>query len=218
MKKVTIVIPTYNEEKNIKRLEHQLNKLEGEFDVIFTDGFSTDNTYQLITYPKVRKANFRSMQMNSATVNIETEYIWFLHVDSKFSKKSIKAIENSDAAFGCFKLRFYNSNLLLLLISFLSNFRVKLRHIAFGDQGIFIKRKLFNHILGYSNIPIMEDYDLSMRLKKMRIYPKQLNLKIYTSPRRFYKNGILKTAVRMQILQYMFRHGKDIDHIYARYK
>ena len=48
----------------------------------------------------------------------------------------------------------------------MSNLRVKLRKIAFGDQGIFMKKELFEEIGGMPNLPIMEDLELSLRLKK----------------------------------------------------
>lgn len=49
--------------------------------------------------------------------------------------------------------------------SFCSNLRVRLRKIAFGDQGIFLTRELFEQIAGFSDLPIMEDYKLSIDLK-----------------------------------------------------
>mgnify|MGYP001759483894 FL=1 len=79
---MTIILPTYNEEENISKIENQLRKLEGDFDVIFSDGFSTDKTYELITYPKIQEAKYRAFQMNAAAKYAKTEYLWFVHVDS----------------------------------------------------------------------------------------------------------------------------------------
>ena len=223
MKTVTIVIPTYNEEDNILKIQKQLKRLEGNFDVIFTDGYSADKTYEKISYPKIQKTKHRANQMNIAAEEINSDYIWFVHADSIISKKSINAILNSKARYGCFSLHFIPTNLrfknfLMKLVGISSNLRVIFRHITFGDQGIFIQTKLFKEIGGYSPIPIMEDYDLSIRLKKLGIYPKLLKTKIYTSPRRFYKNGIIKTIIKMQRLQHLFRNGKDINYIYEQYK
>ena len=62
---VTIIIPTYNEVKNIKKFEKVLANIKGNFEVIFTDGFSRDGTYDLISYPKIKEAKYRSNQMLS---------------------------------------------------------------------------------------------------------------------------------------------------------
>ncbi len=215
---VTIIIPTYNEENNIKRIEAQLKKLSGNFEVIFTDGYSSDNTFDMITFFKIQEAKYRSNQMNSAIKYSNGDYLWFLHSDSKINLNAINSIEKSKADWGCFRLRFASNKLIYFFISAFSNLRVKTRKIAFGDQGIFIKKSLFIKIGKYDKIPIMEDYDLSIRLKKLNIPPVILKEKIYTSPRRFEKNGIIKTIIMMQKLQFKFRNGGNIYKIYKEYK
>lgn len=219
---VTIVVPTYNEENNIKKIQKNLDKLKGDFQVIFSDGFSQDNTYDLISINqrtrKIRETKFRSNQMNSASRYADGKYIWFIHADSILHENSILAIENSDADVGCFKLKFDSPKIMLKIIAYNSNKRVIKRNIAFGDQGIFIKKDLFDKIGGYESIPIMEDYNLSIRVKDMGIKFKQINLPIITSARRFLDKGIYKTMIRMQILQYKYRHGYNIEKIHSEYE
>ena len=217
MARVTIIIPTYNEEKNIEKIQDSLARLEGDFDVIFSDGFSKDNTYNLISYPKIRRIKYRSRQMNEASKIAQSEYLFFVHADSIIDTKSIKAIEKCGADIGVFKLKFDSDKLMMKIVSFFSNLRVKTRNIAFGDQGIFIKKSLFDKIGGYDDIPIMEDYKLSMDIKKLGIKFKVLKLPIITSARKFQKEGSLKTIIKMQKLQKSFRQGDDIWDIYRRY-
>lgn len=101
--------------------------------------------------------------------------------------------------------------------AYFSNLRVKLRCIAFGDQGIFIKKEVFYDIGMFPDIPIMEDYQLSIYLKeKYKIC--QVNSKITTSSRRFLDTGIFKTMWKMQKLQRMFRNGEDINLISKMYR
>lgn len=215
---VTIIIPTYNEEKNIIKMQKQLDNLNGNFEVIFSDGFSSDNTYSLIYYPKIQETKYRANQMNAAVKYANGDYIWFLHCDSQIDKNSIQIIENSHNDIGCFALDFNSKNILLKIIAFFSNLRVKYRNIAFGDQGIFIKKSIFYKIGKYEKIPIMEDYSLSIKIKNYGLKIKILNTKIITSPRRFEKNGIIKTCILMQKLQYMFRRKHNINEIYEKYK
>lgn len=100
----------------------------------------------------------------------------------------------------------------------MSNLRVRLRNIAFGDQGIFISRDYFYKLGGFVEIPLMEDYQLSMDIKADGEKIGLANAKIETSERRFVENGRLKTMARMQRLQYMYRRGKDIEVIASLYK
>lgn len=211
--KVTIVIPTYNEKKNIDKIQNELKKLKGDFKVIFSDGFSQDGSYEKIYFPKIQEAKYRSNQMNAAANYIYTDYIWFVHADSKLDENSIKAIEESQLEAGCFSIKFGSQEILMKLEEAASNLRVDIRKIAFGDQGIFIKSTLFRKIGGYKKIPLMEDYQLSMDLKNFGIKIKRLTLPIYTSPVRFKKNGIIKNIIKMQYLQFLYRQGRDIQEI-----
>lgn len=213
----TIIVPTYNEEKNVVSFQKQLDNLKGDFEVIFSDAFSQDNTYNNIYYPKIQETKYRANQMNAAVKYAKGDYLWFVHCDSKIDENSILEIEKSNADVGCFSLFFDSFDWKMKMVALNSNLRVKFRNIAFGDQAIFIKKELFESIGGYKSIPIMEDYQLSIDVKKLgkKIYLS--NLPIITSARRFEKNGVFKTIVNMQILQYKYRHQYDIAEIYKSY-
>ena len=155
--------------------------------------------------------------MNSAVKYSKGDYLWFLHADSKIHEDSILEIENSNSDVGCFTLAFDSPKWQMSMVAFNSSLRVKFRNIAFGDQGIFIKRDLFEKIGRYAPIPLMEDYQLSMDLKKLGKKFYLSPLPITTSARRFEENGIWKTVLKMQLLQYKYRKSHDIDEIYRRY-
>lgn len=223
---VTIIVPTYNEEKNIEKFQNNLSKLKGNYEIIFSDGFSKDRTYDLIKFKKIRQTKYRSNQMNKAVEYAKGNILWFLHADSIIDNSSIEIIEKSDPnAVGCFKLEFDNNTSLLKLIARGSNLRVDIRKIAFGDQGIFIRKSLFEKLGGYKPIPLMEDYEFSIMLKENNIPIKRLDTPIITSSRRYMENGILKTTIMMQKLQKAYRKArkkgytdKIIEDIYNTYE
>ena len=201
MKKLGIVIPTYNEEKIIDRTQEMVSDFLDLADIVFSDGYSTDNTYEKINFKKIQRTKYRSNQMNDGAKELTNDMILFLHADSKISREAILELLERDYDFGCFKIKFEPTSLFLKSIEWGSNFRVKHRHIAFGDQGIFIKRELFERIGGFKPLPLMEDYELSLTLQEIGIYPKLLDTRITTSSRRFINNGPLKTLFRMQKYQ-----------------
>jgi rSAM/selenodomain-associated transferase 2 len=215
---VTIIIPTYNEENNIRPLEENLRSLKGDFEVIFSDGFSKDKTYDLITFKKIRKTKYRSNQMNEGAKYAQGDYLFFLHADSKIGKEAILKIEESGHDAGCFTIKFFPENLKMKLIAKGSNKRVKRKNIAFGDQGIFIKKDLFESIGGYPALPLMEDYALSLNLGKRGIKIGQLDYPIYSSSRRFIKGREFRTIIQMQKLQKRFLRGESIEKIAQAYK
>lgn len=214
MKRLGIVIPTYNEDEKIESLEKNLKEFEDLCDIVFSDGFSTDKTFEKITYKKIRRTKFRSNQMNEGVKELNNELILFLHADSIIKREAILELLNTKEKFGCFRIKFFPSSPFMKYMEITSNLRVILRHIAFGDQGIFIDRELFLEIGGFKSLKLMEDYELSMTLKEKKIYPTLLKSEITTSSRRFLKNGMIRTALRMQKYQRMYRKAKRSGDIY----
>lgn len=222
--RIAVIVPTYNEGANIENLAINLKTLIGNAEIIIVDGGSADDTLKLAKkYFKVilspRKG--RGAQMNYAAQLCESDILFFLHADSILEKDAltkIKAAIQSGKRAGCFSLRFDSSKINMKLAAFMSRLRVKLRNIAFGDQGIFIEKTLFFELGGFRDIALMEDYQLSMDLKERGIRIVQLRSKIITSGKMFYKNGWLKTVVNMQRLQSMYRRGEDINKISSLYK
>ena len=216
---VSIIIPTLNEEKNIENLLNNLKSLKGDFEVIFSDGGSLDKTVEVIKnfgdYKIIKSERGRAKQLNNGAKESNNDILLFLHADSIIEEDVLIKIENfikNGNKAGCLKIKFDSKKILMNIFAILSNLRVKYRNIAFGDQGIFIEKKLFENIGMFDDIPIMEDYKLSIKLKN--VFPiKYIDSYIISSSRRFEKNGILKTALLMQKLQYMFRRGVSIDKI-----
>lgn len=216
---VSIIIPTLNEEENIENLLNNLKSLKGDFEVIFSDGGSLDKTAEIIknfgNYKIIKSERGRAKQLNNGAKESNNDTLLFLHADSILEEDVLIKIENfvkNGNKAGCLKIKFDSKKIIMRLFAILSNLRVKYRNIAFGDQAIFIEKKLFEDIGMFDDIPIMEDYKLSIKLKN--VFPiKYIDSYIISSSRRFEKNGILKTALLMQKLQYMFRKGVSIDKI-----
>ncbi|WP_455540105.1 TIGR04283 family arsenosugar biosynthesis glycosyltransferase [Terrisporobacter sp.] len=220
---VSIIIPVYNEAKNIRKIQDNLSKLKGNFEAIFCDGGSSDNTINLIEdcYTVLNSPKGRANQMNYGSKVAKGDILFFLHCDSKIDENVIEKIEeeiNKGFEVGCLKLKFDSRIIWMKICGHMSNFRVKLRHIAFGDQGIFMKKELFDKIGGIPNLPIMEDLELSLRLKNQKYYFKQIDSEIVTSSRRFLENGIFKTMFKMQKLQLQYLCGRDINEINEEYR
>lgn len=216
---ISIIIPTLNEEENIRKLLNNLKNLKGDFEVIFSDGGSLDKTLDIIkdfgNYKIINSDRGRAKQLNNGAKESNNDILFFLHADSVIEENALIKIEDfikNGNKVGCLKIKFDSKKILMNIFAVLSNLRVKYRNIAFGDQGIFIEKKFFEDIGMFEDIPLMEDYKLSIKLKSIcRI--KYIDSYIISSSRRFEKNGIIKTALLMQKLQYMFRKRISIDKI-----
>lgn len=223
-KKISIIVPVYNEAPAINKLIDNLEQFKDYCEIIFVDGGSDDGTdriiekkYKLFYSPK----KGRSYQMNYGASLSKGNILLFLHADSLLPDDApgqILKIIRRGYKVGCFKIKFDSKNILMKICGFMSNLRVRLRNIAFGDQGIFIIKSYFYKLGGFAEIPLMEDYQLSMDIKADREKIALTRTKIETSERRFVKKGRFRTMIEMQKLQYMYRKGKDIDIIANLYK
>ena len=218
--KISIITPIYNESTKIQDFLRELDKLSGDFEVLFADGGSTDDTLSKIpdTYRVIPCGKGRAVQMNTAAKVATGEYLWFVHCDSQIPKGALQQIAASGASFGCFHIGFDYDGPFMKCNTFMSNRRAIMDHIAFGDQGIWIRRDLFLTQGGFPELPIMEDYEFSRRMKRQKIRLKVLPGRIITSGRRYQTNHPLKTMWSMIWLRHLYRRGMDIQEIARRYK
>lgn len=221
---IAIIIPTYNEEKTIEKLQTFLYPLIGKCEIIFVDGGSTDRTIELIDrrFKVLVSKKGRSNQMNFGAKNTDADVLFFLHSDSELPNNSLEQIKIAiaESSVACFGIAFRSFSPLMFICRYISNHRVFDRKIMFGDQGIFIDRNLFFEIGEFPDLPIMEDYELSLKLKKKGIKPAMTQNRIYTSARRFKGNTYekLKLMWKMNRLRKMYRDGVDINKIAKLYK
>jgi glycosyltransferase involved in cell wall biosynthesis len=103
-----------------------------------------------------------------------------------------QALASSDLVGGAFELRLDGPQWRLRLVELINRLRYRLRGQFFGDQGIFVRRRTFETIGGFSDVGILEDARFCARARqvgKMWLIAAEM----LTSPRRFYEWGILRT-------------------------
>lgn len=221
--KVSVIIPTYNEEKTMPALLQELKKLQGPHQVIFADGGSSDSTralagdeYDFLDVPKGR-AN----QMNAGAAASDGEILFFLHADSRLAEKPLEELRAvlAGSRAGCFGIAFDTDDLLMRICAAGSNRRAA-KGIPFGDQGIFLTRRLFEELGGFPSIPIMEDYQLSLSMKEKGIITPLTEHRITTSARRFPRGIIpkLKVMAKMHWLRRLYRKGTDPEILSRMYR
>lgn len=222
--KISIIIPTYNEESTIERLMKTLEPLNERCEIMFVDGGSTDGTLALLKdrYPVIQSPKGRAKQMNKGAEESSGDVLFFLHCDSEVPTTALEEIETVMKKYraGCFGIAFHSKHFFMWTCRVISNHRIKDRKVMFGDQGIFIDRELFFEAGMFPNLPIMEDYQFSLTLKEMGVKLGIAKHRIYTSDRRFPKKTLpkLKVMWKMNRLRKMYRDGVPIDRISKMYR
>lgn len=221
--RISVIVPIYNEETTIAPLLKQLAPLKDRCEIILVDGESTDATLDHIgsEFRVLHSEKGRAKQMNLGARESTGDILFFLHCDSELPEKWMEQIRYvmKDYRFGCFGIAFHSKNFFMFTCRVISNHRIKDRKVVFGDQGIFVDRKLFFEVGMFPEIPLMEDYQFSLTMKERGEKIGITKKRIYTSERRFPKGTIpkLREMWKMNRLRKKYRDGVDIETIAGMY-
>lgn len=222
---LSVVIPCLNEAQTIGRLLETLQVARARgVELILVDGGSRDDTV-LRAAPLVDKliesTAGRARQMNAGAAVATGRILWFLHADSviqaDFPDRILAAMASTARGWGRFDIRLSGRHPLLRVIEFMMNWRSRITAIATGDQAIFVRRELFAELGGFPAIPLMEDVEMSRRLKRCS-RPVIMPQRLVTSSRRWEARGIVRTILLMWRLRWAYFVGVDPARLAERYR
>lgn len=216
--KISAIIVAYNEEEYIEQIIDELqNQKYEDFEILLADGKSTDKTVELASKKGILICNCRkgkARQMNDA-VNLTTgNILFFVHADMILQPNTLSSIQNAISEGidgGGFANKFDSHNDKIKRIGTLLNLRFfdkreqSDKGIFYGDNGIFVKREVFEKLNGFKEIPIMEDYDFSFRMNQIAELKKIYDPMIIVSSRRHIKAGFWKTRIQWIVIRVLFK-------------
>lgn len=225
---ISVIIPALNEEKTIRQTLSCLPTAE-ILEAIIVDGGSTDQTISIAEAFCAEASNARiitapvgrARQMNEGAKAGRGDILLFLHADTRLPTKAILMIEAAltDPAVvgGRFDVTFDSRSVLGIMISTFMNRRSRLSGIATGDQALFVRRRIFEQLGGFADIPLMEDIEFSRRLKRTGQIA-ALHQTVTTSFRRWGQQGPLRTILSMWALRFMYWAGVNPTRLSRWYK
>ena len=194
----------------------------GASEVIVADGGSAD-----ATIAKARAAGacviegerMRARQFNRGAKAAAHGHLIFLHADTRLPARAARSVGEALARFdfGGFRIRFAEDAFRLRVAATMINARTSLTRCPWGDQAQFIRRDRFLSDGGFREIPIMEDYELAVRMKRggrSVLLPDHVT----TSGRRFLERGVLRTAMLNWRIVIRWRLGTDAETLASMYK
>jgi rSAM/selenodomain-associated transferase 2 len=220
---VSIIIPALNEAESLSTLLPELQAMPGSAQLIVADGGSLDQTRSVAATSGVmlvESARGRALQMNAGAAQAGGDILLFLHADTLLPDNAIELVEQAVCAgahWGRFDLRLSGKHWLLRIVERMINWRSCLSGIATGDQAIFLRRDLFQQLGGYAEIPLMEDVELSKRLKRLA-RPICIRQPLTTSSRRWERYGIVRTILLMWRLRLAYALGTTPELLAQRYR
>lgn len=221
---LSIVMPALNEAVGIEPTLRALQPLRARgVELLLADGGSTDRTADRAAPwvdAVVAGPPGRALQMNAGAARARADVLLFLHADTRLPPLAdvqvLQAVAGG-ARWGRFDVRIEGRPWMLRVVAALMNQRSRLSGIATGDQGIFVTRDAFDAVGGFPLQPLMEDIEMSRRLKRLGS-PACLRAKVCTSGRRWEQNGVWRTILLMWRLRWRYWCGEPAARLAAKYR
>lgn len=221
----SIVVPVLHEQNTIGRFVDDLESIH-QFDrceLVVVDGDPGGGTVgeieggravTLISPPG------RSRQMNAGAAASIGRVLVFLHADTRLPAGALTDIDGALAGgaadAGAFRLAFDSPRFVYRLIAATATLRSRWRLLPYGDQALFIRRRLFENLGGFADIPVLEDVDLVGRIRRSGAGLTILDSAVRTSTRRLDSEGIVRRVTLNWILMILYNLGVS-PHRLARF-
>ncbi len=182
-------------------------------EIVVVDGGSIDSSVAIarpLCDKLISASPGRARQMNAGARESHGDVLVFVHADtivpSSFAADIASALSDPAAVGGRFDVRLDSSGLLYRIIGAMISIRSRISRTATGDQAIFVRRDVFERLGGFPDIELCEDLEFSRQLKRAgRVAC--LRASVTTSARRWNRDGVMRTVVRMWLIRAMYVMG-----------
>lgn len=225
--RLSVIIPARNDVAALRRTLNGLQQLAGMEDaeiLVAASGGDMEKTVEAIAdragllWPGV---STRAGLMNAAAQAAHGDVLFFLHADSLPPAGAVAQIRDElrdpRVVGGAFEHRFEEAVPSLKAISWINRRRYRMTQNYYGDQGIFVRTAVFRALGGYRDMALLEDLDLSRRLKRAG-RTVLIRSPLITSGRRFLERGPWRTFGFCLWLLLLHTLRLDTQHYSARWR
>jgi rSAM/selenodomain-associated transferase 2 len=223
-RELSIVVPVLNEAAGLVGCLNALAPWRAlGVEVVVVDGGSADATVALaqgLADAVLTSVRGRARQMNTGAAAAQGQVLLFLHADTTLPAGAVAAVLQAvkqGAQWGRFDVRISGRPPMLRVVAFMMNLRSRLSGIATGDQAMFMRRSAFDRVGGFPDQALMEDIEISRRLKALG-RPACLRQKATTSGRRWETRGVWRTIGLMWWLRWRYWRGATPEQLAQAYR
>ncbi len=212
--RVDVIIPVLDEAARIGQELKALRRVRGVHEVIVVDGGSTDRTVaEVLAHKEVRllaSSRGRAAQMNAGARVANGDVLLFLHADVQLPDDAVdrirRALSDDNVVAGAFKTwTVPDQRAWLAPLLHLADLRSRYSGLPYGDQALFVRAEAFRELGGFPDQPLMEDLELSRRLRKVgRI--RTVAASVHVSGRRFLARPVYYTFL-VNVFPLLYRLG-----------
>jgi rSAM/selenodomain-associated transferase 2 len=225
---ITVVIPVLNDTAALASLLPALPTLPPDptVEIIVVDGDKASDPvmdalrerYSGVAW--MRSGPGRGVQMNEGARQARGRWLMFLHADTRPGLGWIDLFRRLDeqprTVGGSFRFALDSPTRWARWIEWGVRIRVRLFDFAYGDQGLFVRRTVFEELGGYRELPLMEDVDFIRRLRR-RGRLEHADVPALTSARRWERDGWVWRTVENLLLVTLFLAGRSPERLARRY-
>lgn len=200
LSRVSVIIPALNEAAHIAATLDGVRKSSPQ-EIIVVDGGSVDETCavaQKSGATVIHSQPGRARQMNAGAAQTTGNVLLFLHADTTLPENWMRVVTDTlgkpGVVAGSFGFRVAESFPGRWWVEWTTNLRSRWFQNPYGDQTQFLRRTLFEELGGFADLPIMEDYELNQRLRKVGRVVTAKTAAI-TSGRRWKRLGVVRTTL-----------------------
>lgn len=211
-------------------------------EIVVVDGGSTDNTRAVAEELGARVITTeqgRGKQLGVGASRATGELLLFCHADTilpygydtmiryalRSSDQSSNSLSSSAAKVtpklvGCFEFGIEDVEELgkwMPTVIRVTNWRARYLMMPYGDQAYFMRRDVYVSMGGFKLLPLMEDYDLMRRLKRVSGGVKVVYAPVKTSPRRWKEKGVIRTTLLNWTTVILYELGVSASTLHAFY-
>lgn len=229
---VSIVIPVLHDAEELATLLAELLRERpdagedgGCREVIVVDGDGADPAMAPLRerFTEVRWTAAepgRARQMNAGARLASGAWLLFLHADARPGADWLREIRRIDAdrqtVAGALRLQLRSRDWRARLVERGVAWRVRWAGLPYGDQGIFVRRAVFERLGGYRPLPLMEDVDLVRRLRG-RGRMAFSRVPVRASARRWERDGWLRRSALNVLLLLAYAAGVPVARLARAY-
>lgn len=220
---ISLVIPVINELPCIAAAVDSAWQA-GVDEVLVVDGGSTDGTWQRLeslACRRLRSPAGRAVQQNVGAASAQGDVLLFQHADTRLAPHAAEqirqALRDPRRLCGAFRQQIDSPRRVYRGLEWGNAWRVRWQGMPYGDQGIFVRREIFEQLGGFPAVPLMEDVLLMRRLRRLS-WPVLLPGPLHVSPRRWERHGVVRQTLRNWSLLAALRLGVAPERLAAWYR
>ncbi len=202
-----------NEAAAIAGTLHALRRGAPDAEIVVVDGGSIDASVaiaQPLCDSVIETSRGRAQQMNAGARASHGDVLAFVHADTivppTFAADIATALSDPAVVGGRFDVKLDSTALPYRIIGAMISLRSRISRTGTGDQAIFVRRDIFDRLGGFPELELCEDLEFSRRMKRVgRVAC--LRACVTTSARRWSRDGVARTVVRMWLIRAMYLVG-----------